>query len=1020
MNYVWYHFHTDLSNCVTNVDSITKYKQYVELAKQLNMKAMAFSEHGSCMEWYHKKQAIENAGMLYIHGEEFYVTETLDEKVRDNYHLVMLARNYDGFHEINRLVSKSFDRSNNSFYYVPRISIDDVLSTSDNVIITSACLGGPIAKGNEEVQKKFIDFFTKNKDRCFFEIQHHNVQAQKDYNRRLVQLSKETGVRLIAGTDTHALNAEHLAGRKKLQEAKDVHFADEDEWDLTAKSYEELCEAYEKQNAIPSSVWHEAIENTNLLPELVEPFKISTEYKYPKLYENGEKVLKEKINQGFVERGINKKENKKEYIDRIRHEMEAIEHNGASDFFLLEEDYKRAMREKGINCGPSRGSVSGSEICYLLHITDVDSIKYNLNFDRFMNVERVSLADVDSDWSPDERDQVIKYLYTKEGLYCADIVTFNTIKLKGAFTDIARAYGLDLREVRDVTHDLEGNEEKYRKKYPEIFKYVDLVNGVIVSMGNHPSACIVSPFPLEEEVGLVSTSTDEYRISQLNMKEIDSLNYVKLDVLRLENVGIINKTCDMAGIPRLTPDNMDFDDEEVWKSIREDTVGVFQWESNSSTQYLKKLFSDETIRKIRKVNPNFSYLNLLSVGNGAIRPAGESYRDRLAVGEFNDNGHPALNELLKNTNGFLVYQEQIIAFLHQFCGYSMGQADIVRRHFSKKTGTEEDIPKIKEGFIKTMGEKCGVSKEEAEQIVEKFLRVIEDASDYLFSENHALPYSMIGYACAWLRYHYPLEFCTAYMNTYFDDEEKLNKIIAYMEKHGIKLEPPKFRHSIENYICSKENNTIYKGLKSIKFISVDCAKQLYDIRMMDFPTFTDLLVYISENTTINIRQVRVLTTINFFFEFGKNKKLLSVLELFGNRYSKQHTDKTKVKRVAEIKKFEADAEDVALPLNEQIELEQEYVGYITVRIEDIPKRYVYVKDIDTKYTPRATLYCLNTGKTLEMKIDKRTFAKKKIKKGDVIYCKKFMKRENWSKTDDGFVRNGTFSDYLLDWKEGNI
>lgn len=487
----------------------------------------------------------------------------------------------------------------------------------------------------------------------------------------------------------------------------------------------------------------------------------------------------------------------------------------------------------------------------------------------------------------------------------------------------------------------------------------------------------------------------------------------------MENVGIINKTCDMAGIPRLTPDNMDFDDEEVWKSIREDTVGVFQWESNSSTQYLKKLFSDETIRKIRKVNPNFSYLNLLSVGNGAIRPAGESYRDRLAVGEFNDNGHPALNELLKNTNGFLVYQEQIIAFLHQFCGYSMGQADIVRRHFSKKTGTEEDIPKIKEGFIKTMGEKCGVSKEEAEQIVEKFLRVIEDASDYLFSENHALPYSMIGYACAWLRYHYPLEFCTAYMNTYFDDEEKLNKIIAYMEKHGIKLEPPKFRHSIENYICSKENNTIYKGLKSIKFISVDCAKQLYDIRMMDFPTFTDLLVYISENTTINIRQVRVLTTINFFSEFGKNKKLLSVLELFGNRYSKQHTDKTKVKRVAEIKKFEADAEDVALPLNEQIELEQEYVGYITVRIEDIPKRYVYVKDIDTKYTPRVTLYCLNTGKTLEMKVDKKAFAKNKIKKGDVIYCKKFIKRENWSKTDDGFVRNGTFSDCLTDWKNVN-
>ena len=605
-------------------------------------------------------------------------------------------------------------------------------------------------------------------------------------------------------------------------------------------------------------------------------------------------------------------------------------------------------------------------------------------------------------------------------MYCADIVTFNTIKLKGAFTDIARAYNIDLKEVRDVTHDLEGNEEKYRKKYPEIFKYVDLVNGVIVSMGNHPSACIVSPSPLEDEVGLISTSTDEYRISQLNMKEIDSLNYVKLDVLRLENVGIINKTCDMAGIPRLTPDNMDFEDEDVWKSIKEDTIGVFQWESNSATQYLKKLFAEDTIKKIRKVNPNFSYLNLLSVGNGAIRPAGESYRDRLAAGEFNDNGHPALNDLLKNTNGFLVYQEQIIAFLHQFCGYSMGQADIVRRHFSKKTGTEEDIPKIKEGFIKTMNEKYGTPKEEAEHIVENFLRVIEDASDYLFSENHALPYSMIGYACAWLRYHYPLEFCTAYMNTYFDDEDKLNKIISYMEKHGIKLEPPKFRYSIENYVCNKETNTIYKGLKSIKFVSVDCAKQLYDMRMMDFKTFTDLLIYLNENTTINIRQIRVLVTINFFSEFGKNKKLLNILELFGNRYSKQHTDKTKVKRIAEIKEFEENEPDESLPLAEQIELEQEYIGYITVRIPELPKRYTYVKEIDTKFTPRVSLYCFNTGKTIDAKVDRKKFAKEKFKAGDVIFCKRFEKRENWSKTDDGFVRNGTYSDVLVDWKKSKI
>lgn len=390
---IWYHLHSDISNCVTNIDSITKFGQYVQYAKELGMKAMAFAEHGSCMEWYHKKQAIEAAGMLYIHGEEFYVTESLDDKIRDNYHLILLAKNQDGFREINKLVTKSFNRQDNSFYYVPRITMEDVFHTSDNIIITTACLGGPLYKGTDEVKGRFIDFLSTHKDRCFLEIQHHNVDEQKEYNKYLVNLGKTYGPRLIAGTDTHALNKEHLSGRKKLQEAKGVRFANEDNWDLVAKSYEELCEAYQLQNAIPEKDWHTAIENTDLLSEMVEPFQVSTDYKYPKLYENGEDILKKKINEGFVERGIVSLSNRKEYIDRIHHEMEAIEHNKASDFLLLEEDYKKAMRQKGIGCGPSRGSVSGSLICYLLHITDVDSVKYNLNFDRFMNTERVSLAD---------------------------------------------------------------------------------------------------------------------------------------------------------------------------------------------------------------------------------------------------------------------------------------------------------------------------------------------------------------------------------------------------------------------------------------------------------------------------------------------------------------------------------------------------------------------------------------------------------------------------------------------------
>ena len=188
------------------------------------------------------------------------------------------------------------------------------------------------------------------------------------------------------------------------------------------------------------------------------------------------------------------------------------------------------------------------------------------------------------------------------------------------------------------------------------------------------------------------------------MKEVESLNFVKLDLLRLDNIGAINEACDLAHIERLNPNNTP-DDIEVWKDIRDDTTCIFQWESESASRYLKQLFSDETIKRIKEVNPNMTYMDLLSVGNGAIRPAGASYRNDLAKGIFHDNGHEALNEMLKPTLGFLVYQEQVIEFLHRFCGYSMGQADIVRRGFAKKTGTEKFIPDIKAGFIKTMKEK---------------------------------------------------------------------------------------------------------------------------------------------------------------------------------------------------------------------------------------------------------------------------------------------------------------------------
>ena len=394
-NYVVYHLHSMLSNGVTNIDSVTKYTEYVDYAKSLGMKAMAFSEHGCIFEWVHKKEYIEKSNMKYIHSSEVYLTEDNDNenKHRDNYHCILIAKNYDGVKELNKLISNSFNRNDYHYYYVPRITFDELFNTSDNIIITSSCLGGVLNNGNDNIKKKFLQFLIKNKHRSFLEIQHHNCKEQISYNKMLYIIHQKTNIPLIAGTDTHCLNEEHSKGRSILQKSKGVFFENEELWDITFKTYDELIKSYEIQNSLPKDIYIQAIDNTNNLADMIEPFELDYSHKYPKLYFDSEKVFKEKILKGIKQRGIDKYDNFDEYKERIQYELDTYKHNGAIDFMLLEEDYKSALREQGVSFGYSRGSVSGSIIAYILGITEVDSIKYNLNFERFMNRERISLAD---------------------------------------------------------------------------------------------------------------------------------------------------------------------------------------------------------------------------------------------------------------------------------------------------------------------------------------------------------------------------------------------------------------------------------------------------------------------------------------------------------------------------------------------------------------------------------------------------------------------------------------------------
>lgn len=1055
-NYTIFHSHTYLSNPVTNIDSVNNYQQYIDRAKELNMKAFGFSEHGNCFEWLHKKEECEKCtvgcenckeikgtkickpnSLKFIHAVEAYITKSFDKKERDNYHVVLIAANFEGFKELNTLVSKSFNRANakiidetERFYYQPRISFEELINTSNNIIISTACIAGILGSEND-LNEPFINFLKKNKNRCFLEIQHHCVEDQAIYNQRLYELSKLHGLKLIAGTDTHVLDKTYAEGRLILQRAKKTYFDNEEGWDLTFKSYDELVESYEKQNALPKEVYLEAIKNTNLLADMVEPFEVDRSYKYPKFSDNPKDDVYKIVNKEIKRRNI---ELTQEIKDRIDYEINTYEYNQALNLLLLEDDVKRWARKNNIAYGDSRGSVSGSYVAYLMQITNTDSIKHNLNFERFMNKERVSLADIDTDWSPSQRDLVKQYLHKNDKYYTAEIITFNTIADKGAIRDVGRALDIPLKEVDEITKNLEANEEQYRKKYPKLFEYVDLLKGVVVSMGSHPAATICSPITLYDNIGTVTLSTNQYPVSCLNMKEVDSLNFVKLDVLGLDNVEIIAKTCDMAGIERLTSDNVDDEDENVWQHIMKSPLSIFQFESPYAHSYLKKVFRPEVIEKIKKRNQNLKYIDLMSMANGAIRPAGESYRESLANGDFNDNGHEVLNDFLSPTLGYLIYQEQIIEFLNKFCGFTMGEADIVRRGFAKKTGTEQFIPKIKNGFIQTMDKNYKVNIENAEKIIIKFLEVIEAASSYLFSLNHALPYSYISYICGYLRYYYPLEFISVVLNINENNQEKTSKIFEYIRDHTkIKVKPIKFRYSRSEYFPNKETNSIFTGIKSVKYCNQIIAEELYALRNNKYTSFTELLYDLENKTSINSRQLDILIKLDYFSEFGNSRILSSLTDyftLFKQGKSKQiNVDKVIdnetlnniIKRYSrlspsgktymelntkaileEIEGYMKCSDIQDYPLLEKIKFHEEYLGYIdltTEKEEDRRKLLILsVKPLLSKTKNKCWAYAveaisIGSGKKSRLTIWSAKFDKNPLNIYDMVYAKKVEKND---------------------------
>ena len=1056
------------------VDSVVPFQKYIDQAVKDGMTAIAFTEHGAVLHNIAKRQACEKAGIKYINAEEFYVTETIDENnlVRDNYHCCLFAKNYQGVLELNYLSSISFNRKDGHFYYNPRITLDELINTSDNILVSTACVGGILCKGTKDAQEKFLKFIVENKHRCWLEIQPHNFDLQIRYNQYLYRIANEYGLKLIATNDVHALNQDYADGRVIMQQSKKpkkVIFHDEDQCDLNWKNGDEMVEAFKEQCSLPDFVYMAAIQETVDFADQIESYELDYSNKYPRLYKDAKGEFVKRIVEGVEKRGINKLPNyKTEYIPRIQEELKTYEHNDAIDFMLLDSDYKNWLLKNNMHYGPSRGSVSGSEIAYLINCTDVDSVKYNLNFSRFMNPERMSLADVDTDIYAEDRYRVREYLFNRAGLYCCNILTFNTIQLKGAIKDVGRALGMtpeetqalsDLTQVDEKGHDFMPKD--IREKYPELFKYVDIVIGTTTSLGRHAAGIVCSPTDIRYDFGTLSITSDPRPVSQIDMHEIDSLNFVKLDLLGLNAVGLVDGACKLAGIDFLTPDKINFSDENVINSIAQDTTLIFQFESGFASDSLKRTLSKETLANIKAQNDNISYLDIMAMVSGAIRPAGESYREQLFAGVYNDNGNAALNEFLKPTLGYLVYQEQIIDFLHEFCGFTMGQADIVRRHFAKKTGTEADIPIIEnggymldihgnkdpryiKGFIAVAQEKYGMTEEEARSAIKSFLVVIADASNYLFSRNHSIPYSMIGLFIGWLRYYHKIELLTAALNVYVDNNEKMSNIKEYIKSQGINIAGVKFGKSKAQYFMDKNENTIYQGICSIKYCNNQIADELYELSKNQYDSFIDLLIDIINKTSVDDRQLYILTTLNFFSEFGKNKYLLEIIDLYNSlgacktfkkdKISAMSIDENIVRQCAEketpkqysavnkrklVKMLIGMFENKSLSVKEQILKEQEYLGNITYKNPSAPENMFYViecKFYKDKTKPYLQLYDLKNGEYLKTKITSgKSFIENPFDTNNVIHVKEFGEKNKMKKINGSWIKTDKTEKIVKKW-----
>ena len=1005
--YYNYHCHNHKGN-IKALDVIVKQEDYCKRAIELGHDAFFTTCHGMQGDIFEATTLAHQYNLKMIVGAECYYVPNRFEKDKSNRHIIIIALNKDGIKELNDIISES---NITGMYYKPRIDDELLFSlTPTNFIITTACVAG--LWNNTELILRLKKYFGFN---FYLEVQDHNVEIQKEVNRCVLELSKKYNIKIIHANDSHYIYPQDSEYRDLFLKAKGIVYEEENNFILDYPDYDEIVKRYEIQGVLNKNQIKEALENTLIFKNVDCSDFINDDIKLPSISENPNLSLKQILNKKWneIKNEISTADRQK-YLDAIRYEMDIVEKTNMANYFLIDYNIAKIAREKygGVLTKTGRGSAPSFYITRLLDLTNIDRLASPITLfpTRFMSVERIlgarSMPDIDLNSADAEPFiKASKDLLGEEN--CEWMISWKPLQESSGFRLYCKAIGLDINEYNDIAKDLDKykNDEKWGKIIEKSKPFIGVIEGISES----PCSMCLGTENLRRAIGLVRTPNDKI-CCMLDGYNCDKYKYLKNDYLTVTVWAIIRDVCNLANIKIPTIKELDnLLDNKTFNIYKEGlTCSINQADSNYATGLVKK-YAPKSLAE-------------MSAFVAIIRPGCASLLDDFIERKPYTTGIKELDDLLEDSTHRLIYQESIMKYLIWLGIPETSSYDIIKK-IAKKKFKEPELKELKDKLIK--GWKKQVGKEDG---FEETWQVVEDAAKYSFNCSHSLSYAYDSLYGAYLKSHYPLEYYTVVFDYYKDDSERTSKLTDELKYFNIRLSKPKFRYSKSSYFMDRSTNTIYKGVASIKYLNNGAAEYLYSLRDNHYENFIELLKQIEEDGQINSRQMEILIQLQYFDEFGKNKKLLDVYRYFKTLYGRKMLAKDKLESLGLIKEdiidcFDKETEkqyvnidyikilsnvekripDEILPIAEQVNLEMDVVGYISMTY-NVDKKYCFAIDVDTKYSPKITLYSLGSGKEISCKINKTLFKSRPFKKGQLIKCGKFEEKYKQRKTENGWEK----------------